>query len=199
MPVDANFFAGGFHDFVDGEFHEVECAVGSGVADGVAKNDGACAVSNGGRIQTLHSIGIGSNGVFRDVHGRKAVFDGELYRFLCGALEVINRPIFHEAANGTGTEKSRGFDGDARVLRNFDDRANIILMRARRAVGLDLPAAGRPILTASIPRDSIRCRISIFSSMLGSKTEGFCKPSRRVSSFIKTRVPEESPAAWRRS
>src|SRR2546427_7964579 len=32
------------------------------------------------------------------------------------------------------------------------------------------------MLTESIRRDSIRCRISIFSSIVGSKTEGFCNP-----------------------
>src|SRR6266403_2245669 len=41
MPVDADFFAGRIHHFVDGEFHEVERAVGRGVADSVAENDGA--------------------------------------------------------------------------------------------------------------------------------------------------------------
>src|SRR5277367_5867450 len=38
-----------------------------------------------------------------------------------------------------------------------------------------------------MPSDSIKCRISIFSAMLGSRTEGFCRPSRRVSSLRATR------------
>src|SRR5579884_2320834 len=38
------------------------------------------------------------------------------------------------------------------------------------------------MLTASIPSASIKCRMAILSSMGGSKTEGFCRPSRSVSS-----------------
>ena len=104
----------------------------------VAKDDGACAVSNGGRVQPLNGIGIGSNGVFGDVHGRKTVLDRELHCFFGGALEVLDRPVFHEAADRAATEKRCGFNGDAHGLRNFHDGANVVFMRSRGAVGLDL-------------------------------------------------------------
>ncbi len=143
VPINANFFTGRFHHFVDGEFHKVERAIRRGVSDGVAENDGACAVSNGGCIQPLHSVRIRANGVFRYVHGRKTVFDSELDRFFSGALEVINGPVFDQAADRTGAEKRCGFNGDANPLRNFHDRADVVFMRARRAVGLDLhPVSG---------------------------------------------------------
>src|SRR6201981_1588855 len=45
------------------------------------------------------------------------------------------------------------------------------------------------MFTVSMPSDSIRWRISIFSAMLGSCTDGFCRPSRRVSSLSITRRP----------
>src|SRR4029077_5407967 len=50
VPVDANFLAGRFYDFVDRKLHKIEGAGRSGMADGVAKNDGARAVSNGRRV-----------------------------------------------------------------------------------------------------------------------------------------------------
>src|SRR5271155_3729646 len=58
------------------------------------------------------------------------------------------------------------------------------------------------MFTVSMPSDSIRCKISIFSPMLGSWTEGFCKPSRRVSSLSMTRrpagisAPEKTFQSW---
>ena len=45
------------------------------------------------------------------------------------------------------------------------------------------PAPGRPMSSMLMPTASIRCRISIFSSMEGSRTEGDCRPSRSDSSF----------------
>src|SRR5579883_1928941 len=52
------------------------------------------------------------------------------------------------------------------------------------------PAPGRPMFAESMPSDSIKCRSSIFSPMVGSWMEGFCRPSRSVSSFSITCVPE---------
>ncbi len=137
VPVDANFFAGWFHDLVDGELHKVERTIWRGVADGVAENNGARTVSNGRGVQPLHGIGISANGVFRDIHGRKSVLDRELYCFFGSAFEVIDRPIFHQPADGTAAEKCSGFNRYAHALRNFDNRTNVIFMRARRAIGLD--------------------------------------------------------------
>ncbi len=138
MPIDANLLARRFHDFFDGKFHQVERAIWRGVADGVAQNNRARAVSNGRRVQSLHGARIGANSVFRDVHGRKPVLDRELHRFFSGAFEVINRPVFHEAANWAGAKERCRFNRHAYALRDFHDGANVIFMRARGAVGLDL-------------------------------------------------------------
>ena len=56
MPVHANFFAAGFDDFLDDEFHQVVRAVGNGVADGVAEHDGAGAAANRRRVKTLDGV-----------------------------------------------------------------------------------------------------------------------------------------------
>ena len=56
---------------------------------------------------------------------------------------------------------------------------------SRRTCG---PAPGKPMSTESIPRASMRCRISILRSMLGVVTDGDCKPSRNVSSLSNTRA-----------
>ncbi len=116
MPVDANFFAGRLHHLVDDKLNEIKRAVGGGVADGVAENDGARAVSNGRRVQPLDGIRIGSNRVFRDVHGRKPVLHREPHGFFGGALEMINRPVFHEAADRAGSEERCCFNGNAHHL-----------------------------------------------------------------------------------
>jgi hypothetical protein len=44
------------------------------------------------------------------------------------------------------------------------------------------PAPGRPMSAVSTPIASIRCRMRIFSSIAGVRTEGDCSPSRSVSS-----------------
>ena len=48
------------------------------------------------------------------------------------------------------------------------------------------PAPGRPTSAASMPSRSIRCRISIFRPIGGVRTDGDCRPSRKVSSFSRT-------------
>ena len=50
LPIHADFFPGWPHNFINGELDETERAAGSGVSHGVAKNDGARAVSNGDRV-----------------------------------------------------------------------------------------------------------------------------------------------------
>src|SRR5437660_210118 len=58
MPIDADVFAGGVYDCIDGELHEVEGAVGWGVAHGVAESDGARVVSNGSGVKAFDGAGI---------------------------------------------------------------------------------------------------------------------------------------------
>ena len=72
----------------------------------------------------------------------QVVFDGELHGFFRGAFEVIDGPIFDEAADGAGAEECRGFDGDADALRNFGDGADVGFDGARGAVGADFHPIG---------------------------------------------------------
>jgi hypothetical protein len=44
------------------------------------------------------------------------------------------------------------------------------------------PAPGSPMSAVSSPSALMRCRMRIFCSMLGVRTEGDCNPSRSVSS-----------------
>jgi len=137
VPIHANLFAGGFHHLVDGKLDEIECAARCSVADRVAQNDGARPASNGCGIEPFDGFAVRAHGVFRDVHGRQAVLDGERDGFFGGALEVVDGPVLDQAADRTRTEKRRGFDGDAHALRDFHDRPDIALMGARRAIGFD--------------------------------------------------------------
>ena len=138
VPIHADFFAGRSHHLIDSELHEVERPTWRGVADRVAENDGARTVSNGRRIQPLDGIGIGAHRVFRDVHGRKTVLDREPYRLFGGPLEVLDRPVFHQAPDRTGAKKRCRFNGHAHHLRDLYDGTDVVFVSARRAVGFDL-------------------------------------------------------------
>src|SRR5271170_304201 len=137
VPVHADFFTAVFHNVVNYEFHEVESTFRSGVTDRVAENDGTRAAADRGGIETLNGLGIGADGVFRDVHRRKAVGDGELDSFFGGALEMVDGPVFNQAANRAGTEERGGFDGNPDALGDFDDGTNVGFDGARSAVRLD--------------------------------------------------------------
>jgi hypothetical protein len=58
------------------------------------------------------------------------------------------------------------------------------IARARRSTSRATlgPAPGSPMSAVSIPSASMRCRIPIFSSIVGFRTDGDCSPSRSVSS-----------------
>ena len=69
------------------------------------------------------------------------------------------------------------------------------IARASRSTSLATfgPAPGSPMSAVSMPSAAMWCRIPIFSSMLGWRTDGDCSPSRSVSSSsIATRF---APAA----
>src|ERR1700722_668226 len=142
VPVDANVLAAGLDDFVDGKFDEVVGALRRGVTDGIAKNNGARTVVDSGRVETLYRFPVGANRVFGDEHRRQVVFDDELDGFFGGALEVIDGPVFDEAADRAGTEECRGFDGDADALRNFGDGADVGFDGTRGAVRADFHPVG---------------------------------------------------------
>ena len=72
----------------------------------------------------------------------QAVIDCELHGFLGGAFEMIDGPVFDEAANRAGAEEGSGFDGDADALGDFDDGADVGFDGACGAVGADLHAIG---------------------------------------------------------
>ena len=58
------------------------------------------------------------------------------------------------------------------------------IARARRSTSPATlgPPPGKPMSAVSMPSAFIRWRMSIFSSMVGVRTDGDCNPSRNVSS-----------------
>ncbi len=65
-----------------------------------------------------------------------------LHGFFCGALEVIDGPVFDQAADGAGAEKGGGFESDSDALGNFNDGADVGFHGSGGAVGADLHAVG---------------------------------------------------------
>ena len=137
VPIDADFFTRGLHDFIAEKLNERISAHRRGVAHGVAKDRRFRPAINRGAIEALHGFGVGANRVLGDVHDRQSLRDGELDGVFRCAREMIHGPIFDEAANRAAAEKCRGFDGNPRLLRDFGDGADVIFMRARRAIRSD--------------------------------------------------------------
>ena len=74
----------------------------------------------------------------------------------------------------------------AQLARIFIFCATISRASAVTASTARAPAPGSPRSRESIPSASMRWRISIFSGIDGSRTEGDCNPSRRLSSLSST-------------
>src|SRR5260370_19225042 len=143
VPVDTNVFAARFYDFLDGEFDEIVRALRGSVAHGIKEDDGAGTGADGGCVEALNGFGVRANGVFGDVHRGQAVVHGVLHGFLGGAFEMLDGPVFDEAANGAGTEKRGRFDGDADALGNLDDGADVTFHGSSAAIQANLHPRGR--------------------------------------------------------
>ena len=72
------------------------------MADGVAEHHGAGAGADRGGVQRDYCGGVGADRVFGDVHHWEAGGGGEFYGVFGGALEVIDGPVFDEAADRAG-------------------------------------------------------------------------------------------------
>ena len=108
------------------------------MSGGVANNDGARAATDRRGIKTLDSRGIAASGVFRHVHGIEAQGDGKLDGLFGGLEKEVVGPIFGVAADGARSDKSRGFYGEAGALDDFGDGADVVLVSAGGAVGLNV-------------------------------------------------------------
>src|SRR5260370_33318252 len=142
VPVNADFFAAGLYDFLDGEFDEIGRAVRGRVAPGITEDDGAGTAADGGGVEALNGFGVRANGVFGDVHRGQAVVDGVLHGFLRSAFEMLDGPVFDEAANRAGTDKRGRFNGDADALGNLDDGADVTFHGASGAIRANLHPRG---------------------------------------------------------
>ncbi len=138
VPVHADVFSGWFHYFIQNKFCEGECASGSGMAGGVADDDGARAAVDGRRVEALDGGRVAAAGVFGDVHDVEAEGDGELYGLFGGLEEEVVGPTFGVAADGAGSDEGGGFDVEAGAVDDFGDGGNVVFVSAGGAVGTNL-------------------------------------------------------------
>ena len=111
--------------------------VGRGVAHGVADADGARAAAYGGRVECADGFGVGARSVLGDEHDGQALACGEGDGLLGELQELVERPALGEEAYEGGAEEGAGLDCDSGALRDFGDGADVVLVRARGAVGPD--------------------------------------------------------------
>ena len=70
------------------------------------------------------------------------MFDRELHRLFGGALEMVDGPVFDQTPDGARTKERGGFDRDSCALGNLHDGTNVVFVRSRGAVRLDLHSVG---------------------------------------------------------
>src|SRR5437660_12776461 len=66
------------------------------------------------------------------------MFDRELHRIFRGALEMVDGPVFDQTPDGARTKGRGGFDRDSCALGNLHDGTNVVFVRSRAAVRLEL-------------------------------------------------------------
>ena len=112
--------------------------MGVAVPGRIADHDGARAAIDRRRVKPLHGLRIAARGVLGDVHRIEAERNRIFHGLLGGLQKKIVGPAFRKPANGTRTDERRGFDAQAGLLHDLGDGTNIVLMRARSAVGANL-------------------------------------------------------------
>ncbi len=149
MPLNADIFPRRLYHFVDDEMHERNYAHGSGVPAGVADHDGLGAAGDGGAVHALDSLGIAAGRVLGHVHHIEAERDSVLYGAFRGAQQEVIGPILGIAPDGAGADERRRLDGNTSALHDLSDRPDVVVVGARRTVGLDLH-----VRAANLPRQS---------------------------------------------
>ena len=84
----------------------------------------------------LDGFGIAARGVFGDVHRLEPERDRILDGFLGGGQQEVVRPAFGVAADRAGADEGCSLDGQAGSLHDFGDGPDVVLVGARRAVGV---------------------------------------------------------------
>ena len=205
VPVDLHLLAGGRHHLAD-EAHQVGGAGGGGVADGVGDAHPPRAGLDRLGVEAPQVVGLGAGGVLGDEHHRQPLADGELHRLAGEAQHAVEVPRLGVLADGAGADEAGGLDRQAGRLRDVGDR-----LRRRRSScarrswarwGASARRSPAPAARRRRPRAArrragrgrpTRCRgrpsggaCSSFSSIDGDRTDGDCRPSRRVSSSSST-------------
>ena len=135
MPVHANFFAGRPHHFLDHKPYQRKGAHGRGVARGVADHDGARAAINCRGVKPFHCFRITAARVLGDIHRIEAKRNRILHGLLGGLQKKVVGPILRKTPNRTGSNKCSGLDRQTRLLHDFGNGTNIVLVGSCRAVG----------------------------------------------------------------
>ncbi len=104
----------------------------------VANANSFRAAANRGRVKRANSFRVCARGVFSDVHHRHAFTDGKRHGFFSQFQQLIERPVFRKKSYRGGTDEGAGFDRNTSALRNFDDRQDVVAVRARGAVWTNL-------------------------------------------------------------
>ncbi len=140
VPLHANIGATGLHHFVHHELDQRDHTHRSGMSHSVANDDGLGSAIDGRGVHALDGFRIAACGVFGDVHHVEPVRHRELHRMLSRSQQEVVGPVFGVAADGAGPDEGRRFDGNSGALHNLGDGPDIVLMGARRTVGLDVEA-----------------------------------------------------------
>ena len=141
VPIQSNFLALLIDDAAH-KLHDFARAVRCCMANGVADANRTRAATNRRGVKRANCFGIGARCVFGDEHDWQPFVNGKRHRFFRHLQQLIQGPFLSIETNRRRADERASFDRNARALRNFGNRNDVVLMRARGAVGTDLQIFG---------------------------------------------------------
>src|SRR6266498_4039963 len=109
-------------------------AIRSWMSDGVADADSLRSALNGSRIERANCFRVCPRSIFGDIHHGHSFTDGKSHRLFSQFQQLVDGPVFRKESYSGRTNKSAGFDRNARSLRDFDNRQDVVTVSAGRAV-----------------------------------------------------------------
>ena len=137
VPVDPDVDA----QLVDERLHEADHrlrAIRCRVSDRVGDAQALDARADRRRIQQPQRVGVGPRGIFRYVHRRQPLLDGEGKSVFGALLQVFDRPAFGVLADGARADERTALDRHAGPLLNLGDWRDVGRHRAGGAVRANL-------------------------------------------------------------
>src|SRR2546429_4500145 len=89
-------------------------------------------------VKTFHRLRIAARRILGYIHDVETQRPGILHGCLCSLEQKVVSPALGVAADWTRSQKSGGFNIQARTLNDFSNRTYIVLMGARRTIGTNL-------------------------------------------------------------